>query len=201
MDWFHKLQVLLVFASPRHWGRSTGSVGLPSQETDPPRILFSFQREVQVKSCSFNRHADFSIPHQPKSLRHSFGGLLYLHHHLHAALQDGLGAGTCVNAYTGYKSFPRLPVWSPRSRPRTRPSQTMQQIVTTAWATSIHLSSKQSPQGATGVLGEKSKHLRKADFYIQDICKTSGVLGIECVAVANYLPQILLYPPLPPFMP
>ena len=96
MDWFHKPQVLLVFASPRHWGRSTGSVGLPSQETDPPRILFSFQREVQVKSCPFNRHADFSIPYQPKSLRHSFGGLLYLHHHLHAALQDGLGAGTCV---------------------------------------------------------------------------------------------------------
>ena len=31
--------------------------------------------------------------------------------------------------------------------------------------------------------------------------ESSGALGIECVAVANYLLQILLYPPLPPFMP
>ena len=30
--------------------------------------------------------------------------------------------------------------------------------------------------------------------------ESSGALGIECVAVANYLLQILLYPPLPPFM-
>ena len=46
LDLFHKLQVFLVFASARYWGRSTGSVGLPSQETDSPGILFSFQREV-----------------------------------------------------------------------------------------------------------------------------------------------------------
>ena len=93
------LQVLLVFSSPRHWGRSTGSLSLSAQETDSPRILFSFQREVQVKSHLFNQHSDFSFPHQPKSLRHSFGGLMYLHHHLHSALQDGLGAGTCVGIF------------------------------------------------------------------------------------------------------
>ena len=42
------------------------------------------------------QNAHFSFPYQPESLWHSFGGLLYLYYHLHTALQDGLGAGTCV---------------------------------------------------------------------------------------------------------
>ena len=45
---------------------------------------------------------DFLYPSQPKSVWNSFGGLLHLHHHLHTAVQDGLGAGKLAGIF-GYK--------------------------------------------------------------------------------------------------